>query len=179
MFPACGCLPLLFGLRCRRPAAVCGTSRWCARVLWLCSRPACLASCRFCADFCARCPVCPPCAFLHTFLPCFGCPVCPSCAVCAGFSLIFHPFLPNFFLSKLFSLVAQAVMGLSFFICARSVVFRPAGRLLLLCKLLRPLPCLPAVRFIARIFILFRLSVRPFCAMCAGLFSFVFSLFPA
>ena len=61
--PVCRCLVpnrraghrFLFGLRCRRPAAVCGTSRWCTRVLWLCSRPACLASCRFCADFCARC----------------------------------------------------------------------------------------------------------------------------
>ena len=78
--PVCRCLVpnrraghrFLFGLRCRRPAAVCGTSRWCARVLWLCSRPACRVACRFCADFCARCLVCPPCAFVCAcFLSCF------------------------------------------------------------------------------------------------------------
>ena len=62
--PVCRCLVpnrraghrFLFGLRCRRPAAVCGTSRWCARVLWLCSRPACRAACRFCSNFRAHCP---------------------------------------------------------------------------------------------------------------------------
>ena len=54
------------------------------------------AACRFCANFCARCP------FARRAL-----------CVCA-FSFIFRFFLPNFCLSKIFSLVAQAATGLYF-----------------------------------------------------------------
>ena len=41
--------------------------------------------------------------------------LCLPCALCALlFSLVFHLFLPHFFLSKYFSLVAQAATGLYF-----------------------------------------------------------------
>ena len=145
-----------------KPAAVWPVG-FCARCLGVfsagaplpCSRPACLAACRFCADFCAclpavrlcvqgffcRCLACwlsypvprlfsasapLPCSRLvgsllllclaWSGLRCRGLlAVCPPCAcVCAHFSLIFRLFLPNFFLSKFFSLVAQAATGLYF-----------------------------------------------------------------
>ena len=100
-----GLLLPLFGLfgsprrgagRCRRPAAVREASRRCARIPWR-YFPACVFDCRFCADFCTCC------LFVRRAL-----------CVCAHFSLIFRLFLPNFFLSKFFSLVAQAATGLYF-----------------------------------------------------------------
>ena len=60
-------------------------------------------------------PFCPPCAFLHTFLPCFGCLFACSVLCAPGFSLLFfRPFLTDFCLSNFFSFVAQAATGLYF-----------------------------------------------------------------
>ena len=90
--------------------------------------------CRFCADFCTCC------LFVRRAL-----------CVCAHFSLIFRLFLPNFFLSKFFSLVAHAATGLLFFSSLCGVVFRPACSLpslrrlpplwRLLCQVSVCLPC--------------------------------------
>ena len=63
---------------------------------WLCFRPVGLVTCCFFADFCAHCP--------------FAC----SALFMRALSLVFCLFLPNFFLSNLFSFVAQAATGLYF-----------------------------------------------------------------
>ena len=67
-----------------------------AGVPLLCSRSEGLTFCRCCGGFCTR--ACLPAVRF----------------VCAHFFLIFRLFLPHFFLSNLFSLVAQAATGLYF-----------------------------------------------------------------
>ena len=62
----------------------------------LCSRPEGLVTCCFFADFCTHC------LFFRFAL------------FARVFSLVFHLFLPNFFLSNFFSFVAQAATGLYF-----------------------------------------------------------------
>ena len=62
----------------------------------LCSRPEGLVTCCFFADFCTHC--------LFSRFALFA----------RVFSLVFHLFLPNFFLSNFFSFVAQAATGLYF-----------------------------------------------------------------
>ena len=74
---------------------------------WLCSRPAGLVTCCFFADFLRPLPVCLPCALFWLF-------VHLSVLFAWVFSLVFHLFLPNFFLSNFFSFVAQAATGLYF-----------------------------------------------------------------
>ena len=64
---------------------------------WLCFRPEGLVTCCFFTDFCARCLFFRFALFMRVFSLLFFC-----------------PFLPNFFLSNLFSFVAQAATGLYF-----------------------------------------------------------------
>ena len=61
-------------------------------------------------------PACrlPAVCFVCAFSSCFGCLFARSVLCARVFSLIFHLFLPDFCLSNLFSLVAQAATGLYF-----------------------------------------------------------------
>ena len=102
--------------RCRRPAAVREVSRRCARIPWRCFL-ACVF-CRFCVwlgPACVAAACCLPAVrFVCAFSSCFGCLFARSVLCARVFSLIFHLFLPDFCLSNLFSLVAQAATGLYF-----------------------------------------------------------------
>ena len=182
------------------------------------------AACRFCANFCAHCLVCPPCALCAHFrlvlavcspvlccvrgfsllsfaffcltsfsqtsfhlslrprraLPrlsppaalfpaCGSCylllfrgllrplPVCLFCVVYAGFlSFVFHLFLPNFFLSKLFSFVAQAATGISLLVPSRGFVsglrvLSPAA----FSRTFAPIACLPVLRCLCELSLVF------------------------
>ena len=74
---------------------------------WLCFRPAGLVTCCFFRGLLRPLLVCLPCALFWLF-------VHLSVLFTRVFSFVFHLFLPNFFLSKLFSFVAQAATGLYF-----------------------------------------------------------------
>ena len=199
------------------------------------------AACRFCANFCARCLVCPPCALCAHFrlvlavcspvlccvrgfsllsfaffcltsfsqtsfhlslrprraLPrlsppaalfpaCGSCylllfrgllrplPVCLFCVVYAGFlSFVFHLFLPNFFLSKLFSFVAQAATGISLLVPSRGFVsglrvLSPAA----FSRTFAPIACLPVLRCLCEFSLLFFCPFLPNFFL-SNFFSFV------
>ena len=126
---------------------------------WLCFLPADLVICCFFAGFCAHCL--------------FAC----SALFMRVFSLLFFcPFLPNFFLSNLFSFVAQAATGISLLVPSRGFVpglraaFLPPLRRLLRLFVWPALP-LPAMRFVCAV---------PSCFgclfACSALFMRVFSL---
>ena len=101
---------------CRR--SVCGkfdTAVWTAapRVQGSAAVPAALPRPAGRLRFCSR----PACRLPLLCLACAARAVCRKCAVCflaRIFLLSFCPFLPNFFLSNLFSFVAQAATGLYF-----------------------------------------------------------------
>ena len=97
---------------------------------WLCFRPEGLVTCCFFADLCARCL--------------FAC----SALFMRVFSLLFFcPFLPNFFLSNFFSLVAHAATGPSSLVPSRGFV--PGLRVLspaAFSRAFAPGACLPVLR---------------------------------
>ena len=105
------------------------------------------AACRFCANFCAHCLVCPPCALCAQFrLVLAACLPVLRC-LCEFSLLFFCPFLPNFFLSNLFSFVAQAATGISLLVPSRGFV--SCLRILLSAAFSRafaPIACLPVLR---------------------------------
>ena len=144
--------------------------------------------CRLYADFCAclsglRCR-CPPCVLCAQF--CFVSAVCLPVLRCLhGFSLLFFcPFLPNFFLSNFFSLVAHAADG-DFLACPLPwLCFRPAGLAACcffadFCACLSSLRCLTAVRFVCAVLFcfgcLFACSVLVARAFFSYLLSFALS----
>ena len=102
------------------------------------------------------------------------------CLACWLLCLVFRRFFcrcsaalfPACGLSAVFCLACAACLPFG----RRRLCFRLAGSLPLLCKLLRPLPCLPAVRFVCAFSscfgCLFARSV-----LCARLFSLIFRLF--
>ena len=96
----------------------------------LCSRPAGLVICCFFAGFCAHCLFACSALFMRVFS-----------------LLFFHLFLPNFFLSKLFSFVAQAATGISLLVPSRGFVsglrvLSPAA----FSRTFAPIACLPVLR---------------------------------
>ena len=96
---------------------------------WLCFRPEGLVTCCFFTDFCARCLFFRFALFMRVFSLLFFC-----------------PFLPNFFLSNLFSFVAQAATGIPLLVPSRGFV--SGLRILLSAAFSRafaPIACLPVL----------------------------------
>ena len=98
-------------------------------------------------------PCLPAVRFVCAVPSCFGCLFARSVLCARLFSLIFRLFLPDFFLSNLFSLVAQAATGPSSLVPSRGFV--PGLRA---AYLFLPDPCcrnLPAVRFVCAVLFCF------------------------
>ena len=136
LFPACG-LSAVFCLAC----AAClpfGRRRLCFRLA---------GSLPLLCKLLRPLPCLPAVRFVCAFSSCFGCLFARSVLCARLFSLIFRLFLPNFFLSNLFSFVAQAATGPSSLVPSRGFV--PGLRVLLSAAFSRafaPIACLPVLR---------------------------------
>ena len=118
---------------------------------WLCSRPEGLVTCCFFAGFCAHCLFFRSVLFARIFS--------------LIFLLFFCPFLPNFFLSNFFSLVAQAATGIPLLVPSRGFV--PGLRVLspaAFSQTFAPIACFPVLRCSRGFSLLFFSCFLPFPA---------------
>ncbi len=148
-------LPFPFWLLPRKLLFICRSGRdgnfLACPLPWLCSRPEGLVTCCFFAGFCAHCLFFRSVLFARIFS--------------LIFLLFFCPFLPNFFLSNFFSLVAQAATGIPLLVPSRGFV--PGLRVLspaAFSQTFAPIACFPVLRCSRGFSLLFFSCFLPFPA---------------